>query len=44
MINGLDPWAGEGTSSETLGEFFEELGRERAPALKVVSIDMSAAY
>jgi transposase len=37
-------WAGEGKSSETLGEFFEELGPDRAEALEVVSIDMSAAY
>ena len=37
-------WVGVGKSSETLGEFFEELGPERARLLEVASIDMSAGY
>jgi transposase len=37
-------WVGVGKSSETLTEFFEVLGPERARCLEVASIDMSAAY
>jgi len=37
-------WVGEGKSAKTLGQFFEELGPERAKTIELVSIDMSAAY
>lgn len=37
-------WVGVGKSGDTLGEFFEELGPERARQLEIVSIDMSAGY
>ena len=37
-------WAAEGKSSETLDAFFEELGEEQRKALKIVTIDMSAAF
>lgn len=37
-------WVGVGKSAETLAEFFEELGPERARLLELVSIDMSAGY
>lgn len=37
-------WAHPGRSAATVGEFFKELGSERAMRLKRVSIDMSAAY
>jgi transposase len=37
-------WVGEGKSSETLGRFFEALGKERSAALQVVSMDMSQGY
>lgn len=36
-------WVGEGRSAATLGEFFEELGAEKA-TIQAVSIDMSAGY
>lgn len=36
-------WAREGRSAATLGEFFEELGAEKA-TIMAVSIDMSAGY
>lgn len=37
-------WAGEGKSSETLKQFFDELGPERARALELISADLSPAY
>lgn len=37
-------WAGEGKSSETLGKFFGLLTAEQRDAIKLVSIDMSAAF
>jgi transposase len=37
-------WVGEGKSSETLGEFFRELGEERSRQLQQISVDMSAAF
>ena len=37
-------WAAEGKSSETLDAFFDELGEERAKKIKIVTIDMSAAF
>ncbi len=37
-------WAAEGKSSETLDAFFDELGEERAKAIELVTIDMSAAF
>jgi transposase len=37
-------WVGVGKSSQTLAEFFEELGPERARLLEMASIDMSAGY
>ena len=37
-------WAREGKDSETLKEFFDELGPERTAKLKAVTLDMSKAY
>lgn len=37
-------WAKKGKSSETLDEFFSELGEQRTVLLEAVTIDMSAAY
>jgi transposase len=37
-------WVGVGRNSETLGAFFEQLGKERAAKLKTISIDMAEAY
>jgi transposase len=37
-------WVGEGKSSETLKEFFTELGPERSAAVELVSLDMSRAF
>jgi len=37
-------WAKKGRSSETLGEFFKELGPERCSKIEQVTIDMSPAY
>lgn len=37
-------WAHPGKNADTLRAFFEELGKERCAKLRVVSIDMSAAY
>ena len=37
-------WAGEGKFAKTVLDFFQGLGPVRAPALQLVSIDMSAAY
>ena len=37
-------WVGVGKSGDTLAEFFQELGSERAASLELASIDMSAGY
>ena len=37
-------WAEEGKNAETLGKFFDQLGKQRTEKLKIVSIDMSKAY
>jgi len=37
-------WGGEGKSAKSLLAFFEELGPERCKAIKVVTMDMSAAF
>jgi len=37
-------WVGMGRSTDTLREFFDQLGKERAEKLKLVSIDMLASY
>jgi len=37
-------WGGEGKSAESLLAFFEQLGPERCKAVKVVTMDMSAAF
>lgn len=37
-------WATEGKSSEAFETFVDELGPERAAAIKLVTMDMSAAY
>ncbi len=37
-------WIGEGKSAEALDAFFDALGPERAAAIELVTIDMSAAY
>jgi transposase len=42
--SGAVVWAGEGKSSDTLKEFFAELGPERCERIEFVSMDMSAAY
>ena len=42
-VGGGVVWVAEGRSAATLGEFFEELGAEKA-TIQAVSIDMSAGY
>lgn len=42
-IDGGVVWVAEGRSAATLGEFFAELGEEKA-TIQAVSIDMSAGY
>lgn len=37
-------WSEEGKNADTLGKFFDQLGKERTEKLKVISIDMSQAY
>lgn len=37
-------WAKEGKNSETLDAFFDELGKQRAKQIEIVTIDMSAAF
>lgn len=37
-------WVGEGKNADALKAFFEELGEERGAKLRVVTLDMSAAY
>jgi transposase len=40
-----DPvWIGEGRSQATVGQFFDELGPERAKKLEFVTMDMSAGF
>lgn len=43
-ISGRTVWAAPGKSADTLGLFFAELGPERSQAIKIVTMDMSAAY
>jgi transposase len=37
-------WAAKGRDSQTLLDFFDELGEERCPELEFVTIDMAAGY
>lgn len=37
-------WAAPGRSADTLHQFFDELGQERAAALETVSVDLSPAF
>lgn len=37
-------WVGEGKSAETFGKFFDALGPERRARIKVIAMDMSAAF
>ncbi len=37
-------WAGEGKNADTLGEFYELLGKDRCRQLEAVSMDMGGAY
>lgn len=37
-------WAKEGKSSDTLNAFFDELGKDRAAKIEIVTIDMSTAF
>lgn len=41
---GTPAWIGEGRSQKTVGQFFDELGPERAKKVEFVTMDMSAAY
>ena len=41
---GTPAWIGEGRSRDTIGQFFDALGPERARRLSLVSMDMSGAY
>ena len=43
-VSGDPVWVGEGRSQKTVGEFFDELGDERAKKLKAVTMDMSAPF
>jgi transposase len=43
-LSGHVVWVGVGRNAETLGEFFDQLGPERAARLQVVSVDMAQAY
>jgi len=43
-VRGRVVWVEEGKNAETLGQFFDQLGKERTAKLKIVSIDMSQAY
>lgn len=43
-VEGRIVWGKEGKDAETLKAFFEALGEERRKEIKVVSMDMSAAY
>lgn len=44
LMTGRVVWVGEGKSAETLGEFFKELGPRRSERLRMVAMDMSAAF
>jgi transposase len=37
-------WAHQGKDADTLGAFFQELGKERCAQLEAVTLDLSAAY
>jgi len=37
-------WAAPGRSADTLREFFDELGKERAAALETVSVDLAPSF
>lgn len=37
-------WAGEGKTADALAAFFDELGPQRCALIRVVTLDMSAAY
>jgi transposase len=37
-------WASEGRSSETLGQFFAELGPERTAELELITLDIAGGY
>lgn len=43
-VSGRTVWAAPGSSAETLKSFFAELGAERTARLRVVTMDMGAAY
>ena len=43
-LEGKPVWIDEGRSGATLGKFFDELGKDRTEQLKVVTMDMCAAY
>lgn len=44
LVTGKVVWVGEGSTAETLGRFFAELGPYRSRKLAVVAMDMSEAY
>jgi len=43
-VTGALIWAAEGKGSETLGAFFEMLGKKGRSKIRIVTMDMSAAY
>lgn len=44
LITGKVVWVGEGSTAQTFGSFFAELGPQRSRNLAVVAMDMSEAY
>lgn len=44
LVTGKVVWVGEGSTAQTLGRFFAELGPERSSNLAVVAMDMGEAY
>lgn len=44
LMTGLVVWVGKGKSADTLGEFFEILGSERAAKIALVTMDMGEAF
>jgi len=44
LMTGLVVWVGEGKTAETLGEFFQLLGPERAAKIVLVTMDMGEAF
>lgn len=44
LVTGVVVWVGKGKTAETLGEFFKELGPERAAKIGLVTMDMSGAF